>query len=164
MIREDHGILRIDWRRRLVPSALRSVYRDRALKWAHLMGTREGLQTSWRYGTPYVLFHRVANGEPVVYSEADLTDLSSINESLREIRLGKERMSVKKAWNRWGNESKNANKQTVLDKLNDEMRPEVLSLVKWRFAARDGGRKRRKQSHLVPINPLALGQSLRAGQ
>lgn len=145
----------VDARRRLVPSKMPSRFRARALDWAHRIDGRESLKTAWDVFTSRIVFYRMKNGEPQVYCEADLCDQSSFQRALRDARLGKERMIVKKLWQSWSRKQSMALREKILQQRDDNEYKELLSRATWNQAVRDGGRKRRR-SHLVEINPLVV--------
>jgi hypothetical protein len=152
----------IDVNRRLCPSRMPGLWRDRAMRWAHRMQASESLKAAWDKWTARIVFYRMKGGDPQVYCEADLTQPSSFKDAIRDVRLGKERMIVKRTWHRWQQNLRLSNRVASLERRDANEYNELLSIAKWRQAVRDGGRKRMR-SHLVPINPLAVDRRLRAG-
>lgn len=148
---------------RALPTFIPRRLRGTLKRWAKRARASEGLLTAWNWRERVAVFYFWKDGKFHLAGEADPRRFGSFDAMLTRFRLCKQPMKVKQTWNRWWQQREASEKREATEKMNAAMRPELLNMMLWRQKARDGGRKRRKQSHLITANPLAAARMLRAG-
>lgn len=153
--------IRPDGRR--IPGFVPRHHRPRLARWAKRAHGSEGLLTAWNWEQRCAVFYFWKGGRFHLCGEARLDREQNFRDMMDRFRLCKQPKVVKKTWNRWWSAREANERRIEVQRMNAALRPELLNMMMWRMKAREGGRKRRKQSHLIEINPLAAARKPIAG-